>query len=679
MWMYCIVLLPVFVLFVTPVYTANDVSVRLRDGFRENEGNIQVKVNNIWRYLCANTLYWLNSREGDAVCKELGYRSAGATVTMLTDVGRDESIGYWSPNTNISCNSNDSSLFSCNNTGFTHAASCDTKKQVNSKVYCFKDVRFGVRILRDIHRGVAFVFNTDLKKYQTLCQNDFTPQTAKVFCRQMGFLNGSSDQNTLPGLNGATVMDKSYVCSGDESSLHECTQVDTTSGCNAYVIFAEVRCTGDLTLYGKVDRLTQGSGIVKVYDDKGEPKILCADGFNENTAKVVCRGLGHGDKGSVLPSSAYRYIYTSPTADKDRLKMSFNCDGTEVRLRDCANSTKLSCEKPDEVAAVICSSNATGEGVTNVARMGEVTVKYHGVWGSICTDHWNDNAARVVCGTASTHARAISRSVSGLQNPMWIFDVNCTRQEDSLKSCQLITDGNSYRCKSPEQSVAYCYNDMFKYSLIGGGTNYGYVQITKDGKTGFVKIPDRESTDDVAEAACNSLGFNGGLSHPMPVTSSKYYWNIVVDRQMYDFLRLKPADVLPSGDDQQYLSVSCFRRVKIDGSLNNPLSAGYVLEFKYNKFYGICADSFTKREGDVVCKELGFDKAVSVNEGINDDRSVLGFHDFTCPEGANSTAECTSRFTGNRDGCSMGKASVGCASGRKTQVSILDSIANQRS
>ncbi|XP_050396439.1 scavenger receptor cysteine-rich type 1 protein M160 [Patella vulgata] len=665
-------LLPVLALFIIPVNAANEKQVRLIGGFNANEGAIQVNRNGVWKYLCDVTPYFLESLAGDLVCKELGYISAGISNVMI-----DQSIGYWK--SNITCSPDDVSLMGCSNTGWLETETCETK--LFTTIYCFKNVKFTNRYNRGSNGHVS-VYNAILKEYQTVCQEGFTDATAQVFCKEFGYKSGRISSSS--SIRNDTMMNTIYDCTGSESLLSDCPTVPASASCtNSYPV-AQATCEGDLTITDKVSRMPIGYGVVKVYDDQGETMTLCADGFNENTAKVVCRDMGFGENGALFPSPSN--LHDIRTAYKDTLKKSFNCVGTESRLRDCPSTTKQFC--PNEIgASVLCQpdSNSTEDGVTRINNFngpiewGGVEVMYHGIWGSICVDRWDDNAAKVICGTTSTHAKAITRFMSFI-DVTWIYDVNCTGKENNLKSCQFSTDGTKFNCSSDHQAIAYCYNDTFKYSLSGGGSNYGYVQVMKDGNTGYVIDSNGADPNNMAEAACNSLGFHGGLPYQMGETSATYWWDVSTNQQYPSFPRLQPenATTKTSPVQQKYLSVYCHGKVKLVGSYGSVLKKGDVVQYKYNKFYAICADGITKTEGDAVCRQLGFHQAVGVNERPFPSITPLGFHDFKCPKGANSTADCTSRFTGTGVGCTSGKAVVECgdgptggSNGRNIQVSVI--------
>ncbi|XP_050417536.1 scavenger receptor cysteine-rich domain superfamily protein [Patella vulgata] len=292
--------------------------------------------------------------------------------------------------------------------------------------------------------------------YEKLCGEDLTKTTAQVFCRQLGFLSGAPHQSDFvlddTGVRNAKMKNVSYNCMGSESHLSECTTVQASSNCMNSSSVAKVSCEQDLEEAGHVKKLYLGYGKVWVYDDQANERNLCADGFDDNVAKVVCRELGFGENGRRLPSTAYPY-YSFTVWNK-----TFSCSGSEKRLSDCSSSNSSACETR-EVAAVACeiSTDSSDEGATRISASHQVEVFYHGIWGSVCGTHWNDNAARVVCGNTTYAKAAVDDSFT--VSPVWIFDVNCAGDEDSLTSCQITKDDSNFKCDQFKRTLAYCIDD----------------------------------------------------------------------------------------------------------------------------------------------------------------------------------------------------------------------------
>ncbi|KAK6173837.1 hypothetical protein SNE40_017223 [Patella caerulea] len=143
----------------------------------------------------------------------------------------------------------------------------------------------------------------------------------------------------------------------------------------------------------------------------------------------------------------------------------------------------------------------------------------------------------------------------------------------------------------------------------------------------------------------------------MPKMFASSWWHASTDNTNYEFPLLAVNTQRPGGTESvnKYMSVYCYGKVKL-----RSINAGVVLEYENTEFYAFCADGFAQKEGDSVCRELGYPGATEITFGNSGVKNVIGFHNFTCPEGANSTDECTLTFTGNGHGCVLGITYVSC-------------------
>jgi deleted-in-malignant-brain-tumors protein 1 len=88
---------------------------------------------------------------------------------------------------------------------------------------------------------------------------------------------------------------------------------------------------------------------------------VCAEGFDENAARVVCKELGYDY------SIKFCCAGLGPKlTDLDLAMSNIHCDGTEIGLRQCRNEyLKPSCSSKD-YASVLCSASdpaqSTGRG-----------------------------------------------------------------------------------------------------------------------------------------------------------------------------------------------------------------------------------------------------------------------------------------------------------------------------
>lgn len=100
---------------------------------------------------------------------------------------------------------------------------------------------------------------------------------------------------------------------------------------------------------------------------------------------------------------------------------------------------------------------------------GRIEIRYHGSWGTICDDDFNDDAAKVVCkyfGYRGT-AKVVKGGKFGEGNgPIWLDQVYCSGNESSIQDCSHLTWGES-NCEHNEDVGVICSN---KYEPIGKKT-----------------------------------------------------------------------------------------------------------------------------------------------------------------------------------------------------------------
>ena len=75
---------------------------------------------------------------------------------------------------------------------------------------------------------------------------------------------------------------------------------------------------------------------------------------------------------------------------------------------------------------------------TNLPLSGRVEVFYNGIWGTICDDLWNPQAAEVVCRQLGYHgALSAPRAAAFGQGTgqIWLDDVRCVGNEKSISQC----------------------------------------------------------------------------------------------------------------------------------------------------------------------------------------------------------------------------------------------------
>ena len=102
-------------------------------------------------------------------------------------------------------------------------------------------------------------------------------------------------------------------------------------------------------------------------------------------------------------------------------------------------------------------------------NQGRVSLYYNGQWGTVCDDEWDINDAHVVCrmlGYPGAVSFTTDSTFGGAQDgPIWLDEVNCTGNENTLAACPHFGWGNS-DCDHNEDAGVIC---DFNYTVDAKG------------------------------------------------------------------------------------------------------------------------------------------------------------------------------------------------------------------
>lgn len=93
---------------------------------------------------------------------------------------------------------------------------------------------------------------------------------------------------------------------------------------------------------------------------------------------------------------------------------------------------------------------------------GAIEVYYGGVWGSVCSDNWDETEANVICRQLGYGpALNTDATIQSYTQPIltWFKDVNCHGNESSIDQCSLDGWGKIFNCPAGHIAMATCSSE----------------------------------------------------------------------------------------------------------------------------------------------------------------------------------------------------------------------------
>ncbi|XP_071804947.1 uncharacterized protein [Asterias amurensis] len=667
-----------------------DGSLRLMDGNYLFEGRVEIFYQGQWGTVCDDL--W-DIQDATVVCRQLGFPAAesafSATDRFPPGVGEiflDD----------LECIGGESRLIDCrhpglrsNNCGHSEDAGvvCSTSTLAPG-VPQFADGSLRLMDGSYSYEGRVEIFYQG--QWGTICDDLWDIQDANVVCRQLGFtaaVSALTAVDRFPVGVGEILLDD-LECSGDESSLTDCTHAGWgTENCghseDAAVICSTTTLPPNVTAFpdGSL-RLMDGNylyeGRVEIFY-QGQWGTICDDLWDIQDATVVCQQLGFPAAASAL-SAIDRFLTGSGEIFLDDLE----CTGGESRLIDCRHPgwRTNNCGHSED-AGVVCSTSTLAPGVPQFAdgslRLmdgrypyeGRVEIFYQGQWGTICDDLWDIVDANVVCRqlgftAAESAISATDRFPTGV-GEIFLDDLECSGGESRLIDCPHL-GLRTNNCGHSEDAGVVCSTlapgvPLFadgSLRLMDGSYSYeGRVEIFYQGQWGTI-CDDLWDIQD-ANVVCRQLGFTAAVS---ALTA--------VDRFPVGVGEILLDDLECSGDESSLTecphagwgtdncghsedaAVICSTTTLppnvtafSDGSLRlmdgNYLYEGRVEIFYQGQWGTICDDLWDIQDATVVCRQLGFPAAESALSAI--DRFLTGsgeifLDDLECSGGESRLIDC---------------------------------------
>ncbi|KAK6194751.1 hypothetical protein SNE40_000318 [Patella caerulea] len=602
-----------------PAATAiSAIEVRLADGLSYNQGRVELKIYGVWGTVCDDSF---QSRDAAVICKMLGYQKGGSVLPKGT---YDGGLGpIWVDD--LGCQGPEASIINCSHKGWG-VNNCAHTEDVAIECAVDPPPKTPVRLVGGPTPGEGRVELFYNNQWGTICDNNWTNADATVICRMADI--PTSNATALPGAaygqgNGSILLDN-VNCVGTESLIGACKipgWMNVSSNCQ-HSHDASVVCPAPFP----VDvRLDDGEGpyegrVTVLYN--GEWGTVCDDNWGPAAASVVCRQLGYNGTGAIAKGKAWYGQGTGMVWLDD-----VNCTGSEPNLAACRHRAwgKSNC-RHNEDASVICphvqpssfniSVRLVGGGKPGAGR---VEVLFRGQWGTVCDDHWDNQAAKVVCrmlGLPTLGAMPKLKAAFGQGNSSSLIvmdNVICEGTETTLDDCKHAP----YRlsdCSHREDAGVICdTGENVKVRLVNGtSTTNGRVEIMYNNVWGT--ICDDGFRINEAKVLCHQLGFQRDktLYHP-----NAYYGRgsgpILLDDVACDGTENNILECSNKGWGQgncnhgEDVSIDCNPeplKLRLTGSTEKHTGR---LEIFYEGSWGtVCDDGFDQHAARVACRQLHY-------------------------------------------------------------------------
>uniref|UniRef100_A0A8K9XAH6 Soluble scavenger receptor cysteine-rich domain-containing protein SSC5D n=1 Tax=Oncorhynchus mykiss TaxID=8022 RepID=A0A8K9XAH6_ONCMY len=240
---------------------------------------------------------------------------------------------------------------------------------------------------------------------------------------------------------------------------------------------------------------------------------------------------------------------------------------------------------------------------------GRVEVYYAGQWGTVCDDNWDLLDAKVVCralGCGAAQKALDQAHFGGGKGEIWLDDVECSGNEESLLSCS--SDGlGSHNCGHFEDAGVICEAGLTVRIVDGPNHCSGRVEVYHDGSWGTVCDDNWGFLD--AQVVCRELSCGPATEAPHQAYFGEGSGSILLD------------DVACMGSEGSLLECNsggignhnCGHdedaSVTYDGPLirlvDGPDQCSGRVEVYYAGQWGtVCDDDWDVSDADVVCRQL---------------------------------------------------------------------------
>ncbi|XP_064214349.1 uncharacterized protein LOC655370 isoform X2 [Tribolium castaneum] len=303
-----------------------------------------------------------------------------------------------------------------------------------------------------------------------------------------------------------------YICNNKKCIMREklcdghddCGDRMDEKGCKSEDFGYSVRLTGS-------KNRNEGQIEVRAF---GRTGYVCDDKFGLRDANVVCKELGFSLGAAEVKGNSF---YAKNVTGKPFYMMDdVSCVGNETKLMDCdfsgwgvhncleQESVGIVCKTPQEKCAddywqcdtgqeclplaFVCDglldcTDGSDEGSQHCdapteirlvngtnRQQGRVEIRHHGIWGTICDDDFNEDAAKVICKHLGFKGSVVVKKdgyFGAGSGPIWLDQVICSGNETSIENCTHWNWGE-HNCEHSEDVGVICSNfyEHERHSMI---------------------------------------------------------------------------------------------------------------------------------------------------------------------------------------------------------------------
>uniref|UniRef100_H2ZTW5 Soluble scavenger receptor cysteine-rich domain-containing protein SSC5D n=1 Tax=Latimeria chalumnae TaxID=7897 RepID=H2ZTW5_LATCH len=399
--------------------------LRLASETRKCAGRLEMFYNGTWGSVCNNKMY---RRTVNIICRQLNCGDSGtesATFGNIHGTGSGKRMLD-----EVACHGHESFMWQCPSSPWGEQ-NCGESEE--AKITCLEYDK--LRLVGGDTKCSGRLEVWYSGSWGTVCDDSWDLTDAEVVCRQLG----CGAVESIPGEaefgkgTGPIWLDD-VSCRGKELVLQDCRSSPWGQHDCLHKEDVQVKCKESIV------RLTGGShvcsGRVEVqYKDRSWSKV-CAEDFDFNAAKVVCRDLECGFPRLVVGTAELK-------EGVDQIfNYRFQCKGEESHLRHCTMSpiTKQSCSHKNNLQ-LICSGYKNYRLVDGRNDCsGRVELQFRDTWGSVCDHEWDLQDADVLCQQSNCGYAIATPGGAAFgegKGTIWADEFQCKGNESSLWECPI--------------------------------------------------------------------------------------------------------------------------------------------------------------------------------------------------------------------------------------------------